>query len=483
MAALFATPVEVPADMRASAHPAPVAGSVSSDRIGGSRGADRTANAGWSRLALASVAVLQPKLRLGAVDDPAEREADRVAEAVVGRADMPLSPTQQAYFESRFGDLQSRQLPARDRMPSVRQATTERIQRQVEEDDEDRLEDASPTRPTMTMDLLGSEARAGRERYRWLSLARQLGSMDGYLNFLIGQVSTGQERFRPPSERLKRSFSDATTAPGTPSIADTTTDFERTLDQAMAEGLVERTTDGTLVVVIARDPGVMALGALDGFSEAYTGAQRMTLEEEGFADVLSAINSIALTLLDLQFIEFIAGALSVGSRAVQGIATRAFALLDEPATRRLMQAYLERGFAGPAVAHRSIMPGFVVRIGGPYGEFAERWFASRSAAEARARLLADLGPAELRRLFALPSGWRDPVTGRLLAASEVTEVTVYEFPAGARYLEGPVGPQCEPLSGAILPGGGDQMSFIGATEGFSEPLRRVLSVPVHAAGL
>ena len=50
-----------------------------------SRGEAAPANPLWSRLTLGSGAVVQPKLRLGAVDDPAEREADRVAEAVVQR--------------------------------------------------------------------------------------------------------------------------------------------------------------------------------------------------------------------------------------------------------------------------------------------------------------------------------------------------------------------------------------------------------------
>ncbi|MDX1997428.1 MAG: DUF4157 domain-containing protein [Thermoanaerobaculia bacterium] len=42
-----------------------------------------TGEPGWAGLTLAGGALLQRKLRLGAVDDPLEREADRVAEAVV----------------------------------------------------------------------------------------------------------------------------------------------------------------------------------------------------------------------------------------------------------------------------------------------------------------------------------------------------------------------------------------------------------------
>jgi Domain of unknown function (DUF4157) len=53
---------------------------------------------GWAGLTLAGGALLQRKLRLGAVDDPLEREADRVAEAVVsapavGASRRSLAPT------------------------------------------------------------------------------------------------------------------------------------------------------------------------------------------------------------------------------------------------------------------------------------------------------------------------------------------------------------------------------------------------------
>src|SRR6185295_10545670 len=79
------------------------------------------ANPLWSRLARGSSGPLQAKLKLGAVDDPLEREADRVAEAVVSGSAAPSavqrkcaaceeeeeqlqrSPTGQAYFEPRFG--------------------------------------------------------------------------------------------------------------------------------------------------------------------------------------------------------------------------------------------------------------------------------------------------------------------------------------------------------------------------------------------
>lgn len=68
--------------MRAPVQPDP--SRIPSPRSAGSRDAELPANPAWSRLTLSDGAVVQPKLRLGRVDDPAEREADRVAEAVVG---------------------------------------------------------------------------------------------------------------------------------------------------------------------------------------------------------------------------------------------------------------------------------------------------------------------------------------------------------------------------------------------------------------